>query len=569
MRRLSPILLFLLAFPALAQEAYTGRGPDRPTAAASRHMISAANPHAAEAGRAVLRAGGSAVDAAIAAALVLAVVEPQASGLGGGGFLVAFDPGRQRITTLDGRETAPAATRPDRFLDAQGKPLPFRTAVRSGRSVGVPGIPALLTEANARFGRRPWSTLVEPAIRLAEKGFEVSPRLHALLAREANPSPALRAVFYGPDGTPKRVGEKVVQPALAKTLRLFASERRAPFYSGAIARDIVAAVRNAPDPGDMTAEDLAGYEVVERSALCGPYRQYRVCGMGPPSSGGIAVLQMLAMLESQDMATVEPNSAMGVHLLAEAGRLAFADRARYLADPDKTNVPVRGLLEAGYLSRRSELIRLDASMGVASPGEPSQREGRVAPSDPAVRDTGTTHISVVDESGQAVAMTLSIEQAFGSQLMAAGFLLNNELTDFAALPLTEGEPAANAPGPGKRPRSSMAPTLVFAPNGQIRLVVGSAGGARIIGDVAKTIVAVLDWKLDPQAAIQLPNRGSRNGPTDIEAATALEALRSALEALGHEVQPVAFPSGIHAILREPGRLRGGADPRREGVALGD
>lgn len=563
------ILLFLLTFPAAAQEASTGRAPDRAPAAASRHMISAANPHAAEAGRAVLRAGGSAVDAAVAAALVLAVVEPQASGLGGGGFLIAYDPARQRLTTLDGRETAPAAAKPDRFLDAQGKPLPFRTAVLSGMSVGVPGIPALLTEANARFGRRPWATLVEPAIRLADQGFAMTPRLHGLLAKERNPSPALRAAFYQPDGTPKPIGDKVVQPALARTLRLFASERRDPFYKGAIAREIVAAVAKAPAPGDLTMEDLAGYRVIERNALCGPYRQYRVCGMGPPSSGGVAILQMLGMLEAQDMDKIAPNSVEGVHLLAEAGRLAFADRARYLADPDKVSVPVRGLLEAAYINRRAELIRLDASMGMAEPGEPSMREGRLAPSDPAARDTGTTHVSVVDESGQAVAMTLSIEQAFGSQLMAAGFLLNNELTDFAAVPTVNGEAAANAPGPGKRPRSSMAPTIVFAPNGQVRVVVGSAGGARIISDVAKTIVAMLDWKLDPQAAIQLPNRGSRNGPTDIEAGTELEKLKPALEALGHKVEAMEFPSGIHAILREPGRIRGGADTRREGVALGD
>lgn len=532
-------------------------------------MISAANPHAAEAGRAVLRAGGSAVDAAVAAALVLAVVEPQASGLGGGGFLIAYDPARQRLTTLDGRETAPAAAKPDRFLDPQGKPLPFRAAVLSGMSVGVPGIPALLTEANARFGRRPWSTLVEPAIRLADQGFTMTPRLHGLLAKERNPSPALRAAFYQPDGTPKPIGDKVVQPALARTLRLFASERRDPFYKGAVAREIVAAVAKAPAPGDLTMEDLAGYRVIERNALCGPYRQYRVCGMGPPSSGGVAVLQILGMLEAQDMGKFGPTSVEGVHLLAEAGRLAFADRARYLADPDKVSVPVRGLLEASYINRRAELIRLDASMGAAEPGEPSMREGRLAPSDPAARDTGTTHISVVDESGQAVAMTLSIEQAFGSQLMAAGFLLNNELTDFAAVPTVNGEAAANAPGPGKRPRSSMAPTIVFSPNGQVRLVVGSAGGARIINDVAKTIVAVLDWKLDPQAAIQLPNRGNRNGPTDIEAGTDLEKLKPALEALGHKVEVMEFPSGIHAILREPGRIRGGADTRREGVALGD
>lgn len=569
-------LLLVAAGAAAAQpreiqpEAATGRGIDRSVAVATRHMVSAANPHAAAAGLAILRAGGSAADAAIATALALNVVEPQSSGLGGGGFLVHFDPAGDSIVTLDGRETAPAKARPDRFLDGQGRPRGFPAAVASGLAVGVPGLPALLEATHHRFGKLPWPDLVAPAIRLAEEGFEVSPRLHGLLVKlgAERTTPAMRAVFFEADGAPRAVGARLVQPDLARTLRIFAAEGAEPFYRGAIARDIVAAVAAAADPGDIAAEDLAAYRAIERPPVCGPYRAHRVCGMGPPSSGGVAILQLLSFLAPHDLATMQPPNPLAVHLFTEAGRLAFADRARYLADPDQVRVPLRGLLDRGYLAGRAALIRLDASLGMAAPGDPPWREGRYAP-DATARTTGTTHLSVIDGEGRAVALTASIEQAFGTRLMAAGFLLNNELTDFAFATERDGTPVANAPGPGKRPRSSMAPTIVFDPAGKLRLVVGSAGGAAIINDVAKVIVGVIDWGLDPQAAIALPNRGSRNGPTEYEAGTALELIRPALEALGHTVRPVESVSGLHAIAVQDGRLLGGADPRREGVALGD
>jgi gamma-glutamyltranspeptidase/glutathione hydrolase len=574
--RLLAALLLLVAGAAAAQqreiqpEAATGRGADRPAAVATRHMVAAANPHAAEAGLAILRAGGSAADAAIATALVLNVVEPQSSGLGGGGFLVHFNPQSREVVTLDGREAAPLAARPDRFLDEQGRPRGFTAAVASGLAVGVPGLPALLAEAHSRFGKLPWLELVAPAIRLAEEGFPISPRLHGLLAKlgPERATLAMRAVFFKADGKPKATGTVLVQPELARTLRILAAEGAAPFYRGAIARDIVAAVATAADAGDMTPDDLAAYRVVQRAPVCGRYRAHKVCSMGPPSSGGVAILQLLSFLEPHDLASMQPTAPLAVHLFAEAGRLAFADRARYLADPDKVSVPLRGLLDAGYLAGRAALIRLDASLGMAPPGDPPWREGRYAP-DPTARMTGTTHLSVVDGEGRAVALTASIEQAFGTRLMAAGFLLNNELTDFAFVPERDGVSVANAPGPGKRPRSSMAPTIVLDPDGRLRLVVGSAGGAAIINDVAKVLVGVLDWGLDPQAAIALPNRGSRNGPTEYEAGTALELIRPALEALGHTVRPVESVSGLHAIAVQDGRLLGGADPRREGVALGD
>lgn len=574
--RLSALLLLLVAGAAAAQpretqpEGATGRTAERAAAVATKHMVAAANPHAAAAGLAILRAGGSAADAAVATALVLNVVEPQSSGLGGGGFLVHFEPAGGVVTTLDGREAAPMAARPDRYLDPQGRPLGFPAAVASGLAVGVPGLPALLAEAHRRFGKLPWPDLAVPAIRLAEAGFEVSPRLHGLLVKlgAERATQAMRAIFFEADGAPKAVGARLVQPELARTLRIFAAEGPAPFYRGAIAREIVAAVAGAADPGDMAAEDLAAYRAVERPPICGTYRAHSVCGMGPPSSGGVAILQMLRFLEPHDLAVMQPPNPMAVHLFAEAGRLAFADRARYLADPDKVRVPLRGLLDAGYLAGRAALIRLDASLGMAPPGDPPWREGRYAP-DPAARMTGTTHLSVIDGEGRAVALTASVEQAFGTRLMAAGFLLNNELTDFAFAAERDGVPVANAPGPGKRPRSSMAPTIVRDPEGKLRLVVGSAGGAAIINDVAKVLVGVIDWGLDPQAAIALPNRGSRNGPTEYETGTSLELIRPALEALGHTVRPVQSVSGLHAVAVQDGRLLGGADPRREGVALGD
>lgn len=559
-----------VADPRAAPEAATGLA-EGALARAERHMVSAANPIASQAGLDILRAGGSAVDAAITVQLVLNIVEPQSSGIGGGAFLLHWDAARRDLTTLDGRETAPAAATPERFLREDGEPMAFMEAVVGGLSVGVPGTPALLAEAHARFGRLPWERLFEEPIRLAEEGFSLSPRLHALLAGETalREDDRARAVYYGEDGEPHPVGTTIVKPDLARTLRILAQEGVAPFYTGEIARDIVETVTGHPDnPGDMTLEDLAAYRVIERAPVCVPYRVYTICGMGPPSSGGIAVGQILALVEGEDLGAMG-FSEDAIHFLSEASRLAFADRNLFVADEDFVPVPTRGLLDPGYLRERARLIEPDASLGVAAPGEPPfRREGRLAPA--IDTSTGTSHVSIVDGDGNAVSLTTTIESAFGARLMTAGgFLLNNELTDFSFRPEVDGSPVANRVEPGKRPRSSMAPTIVLDAFDRLYVVVGSPGGSRIIGYVAKTLVGILDFGLDPQQAIAMPNFLSRNGPTELEQGTAAADFAASLEARGHEVSLVETTSGVHAIVVTPAGLLGGADPRREGVALGD
>lgn len=554
---------------APAPEASTGRSV-RALGTATRHMVAAANPLAAEAGRAILREGGSAVDAAIAVQLVLNLVEPQSSGIGGGAFLLHWDQARRSTTSLDGRETAPAAATPERFI-ADGKPMPFMAAVVGGRSVGVPGTVRLLEEAHKRWGRLPWARVFQPAITLAEYGFAISPRLAGLVAQDKflASDPRAKALYFEADGSPKQAGTRLTNPAFAATLRAIAAGGADAFYGGAIATDIVTRVTGHPtNPGDMTLADLAGYRVVERPVLCGPYRAYRICGMGPPSSGGVAVLQILSALERHDLRKVG-SGADAVHLFSEAGRLAFADRNLYLADPDFVSVPVRGLLDRDYLRARAGLIDPMRSMGRAKPGEPPfRRTGPLAPS--SATEFGTSHISIIDGDGNAVSMTTTIESGFGARVMTqGGFLLNNELTDFDFAPTSDGRTVANRVEAGKRPRSSMAPTLVFDAFGRLHAVVGSPGGSQIIGYVAKTLVALLDWKMDPQQAVDLANFGSRNGPTELEAGTEAAAWQGALETKGHTVRLLEMTSGTQAILVTPEGFEGGADNRREGVAIGD
>jgi gamma-glutamyltranspeptidase / glutathione hydrolase len=540
----------------------------------SRHfMVAAANPLAVEAGYRILRQGGSAVDAAIAVQLVLNLVEPQSSGIGGGAFMLVHDARRNRLVAYDGRETAPAAARPDRFLGADGKPIFFFDAVIGGRSVGVPGVVALLEEAHRRHGRLPWAALFAPAIALSEQGFAISPRLATLLAEERHFVQArARAYFLEADGRPRAVGTILRNPAFAATLRAIAAGGANAFYRGEIASDVVATADSfASNPGDLTLGDLANYRVKVRAPVCGGYRAYRICGMPLPSSGGTTVLQMLGMLEPYDLASMGPASLWSVHFISEAGRLAFADRDRYMADPDFVAAPT-GLLDRAYLHERAQQIRSDGSLGVAPPGVPRANEPRKAArgTSAALELPSTSHISIVDGKGDAVAMTTTIEDAFGSRLMTAGgFLLNNELTDFSFVPFENGRPVANRIEPGKRPRSSMAPTIVYDSAGRVDVIVGSAGGPAIINDVARTLVGVLDWKLDPQAAIALPAFGSRNGPTELEAGTSVVALEPRLRALGHETMAVVHASGMQAIVRAKDGWIGGADPRREGIAMGD
>ena len=524
---------------------YVSVASARDAAVATRFMVAAAHPLAVDAGYEVLKRGGSALDAAIAVQMVLGLVEPESSGIGGGAFLLYWSESEKRLRSYDGREAAPAAARADRFM-RDGKPMGFREAVIGGRSVGAPGVIAMLELAHRRHGRLPWEALFADAIRLAQDGFPLSPRLHAVLERERDlrEDAAARRVYYG-----KRPGERVVNPEYAETLRTVARGGARLFYEGDIARDIALTVRTHAKAGDLSEADLAAYRALERDPVCGPYREWRVCSMAPPSSGGVAVLQILGLLERTPFARAPPQSALAVHYFTEAGRLAYADRARYLGDPDFVRVPVEKLLEKNYLEERAKRIG-GRSMRLALPGD--------------TEAAGTSHLSIVDAQGDAVSMTTTIEASFGSRVMVRGFLLNNELTDFD---FTPGGP--NQVGPGKRPRSSMAPAMVFSRDGQLRLVVGSPGGPWIINFVAKALVGVLDWKLDIQAAIDLPNFGSRNGPTILESGTRYDSLARALAERNHVVEVQALPSGLHGIERVPGGWRGGADPRREGTARGD
>lgn len=537
-------------------------------------MVATANPMATRAGYEILREGGNAIDAAIAVQLVLGLVEPQSSGLGGGAFLLYHDAAANRAIVYDGRETAPAAARPDRFLDATGKPLAFRDAVIGGRSVGVPGTVKLLDSVHRRHGRLPWKRLFAPAIALADAGFAVSPRLHALITAEATwPQRRARDYFLTAEGKPHAAGALLRNPAYGRTLRLLAAQRSRGFYEGPLAHDIVRTVREAPrNPGDLVQADLSRYDIRVRDPVCGRYRTYRVCGVPPPSSGGIAVLQVLRMLEPYDVASMGPASFWSVHFVSEAERLAYADRSVYVADPAFFDVP-SGLLDEQYLRERSLLITTTGSSGVAAPGDPGRRTARAAAvaygRDAAAEFPSTSQIAIVDGAGNAVSMTTTIEDGFGSRLMTdGGFLLNNELTDFSFVPDENGKPVANRVEPGKRPRSTMAPTIAYDAQGRVAIVTGSPGGSAIVEYVVKTLLAIIDWRLDVQAATALPNFGSRNGPTELEQGTEVEALAPRLRALGHVVSVGEATSGVQAIVRTQRGLRGGADPRREGVARG-
>ena len=528
--------------------------------AAPQAMVAAAHPLAVEAGLEVLRRGGSAVDAAIAVQMVLGVVEPQASGIGGGGFLLHYDGGTHALTVYDGRETAPAGATPTMFLDPNGKPLGFREAVVSGISVGVPGALAMLELAHKEHGKLLWKELFEPAISIARDGFDVPPRLAAWLSRipGLREEPGIRSVYFNAEGSLRKAGERIANPDLAETMRLIADQGPDAFYRGAIAAEMVDRVRGHARPGTLSLADLADYRPIKRDALCGPYRLWVVCGMPPPSSGGIAILEVLGLLEPFEIWRDTPNDLRSIHLIAEASRLAFADRDRYIADPAFVKVPVEGLLSPAYIAERRGLISVDRSMGKIGPGVP-----------PGYVERGTSHMSIVDRWGNAVAFTTTIEAPFGAQIMVRGFLLNNELTDFSPVPEADGKPVANRVEPGKRPRSSMSPTLVFDRDKRLVAVLGSAGGARIIGDTLQALIGMLDWNLPVSAAIALPRVINANGPTELEAGTPLAGLADGLRGLGHQVQVRGHEGGLTGIRRMGDGWEGGADPRRDGVARGE
>ncbi|HEY5347195.1 MAG TPA: gamma-glutamyltransferase [Rhizomicrobium sp.] len=561
MKRLVPCAAaFLLSVTALCAQT-----------PARHHMIAAANPYAAQGGLEMLRRHGSAVDAAIAAQMVLTLVEPESSGLGGGAFLVLWDPAKKRVTSFDGRESAPASATPGMFLDADGTPRAHFDAIPGGLSVGVPGVVAMLWSAHKKYGRLPWASLFAPAIRLAQNGFPVGHKLAATIRQYAamQNMPDIKRYFFHADGTPLAEGEILRNRELAASLRAIARGGPGAFYSGPIARSIVSAVQHAPvNPGGMTLSDLARYKAQQRNAVCGSYRVYRICSMGPPSSGGIAILQILKMLQRFPSAQLVPESVSEVHLFTQASRLAFADRAKYLADPGFVHVPVSGLLDPAYLARRSALIDPARDMGQAEAGDPPTRPAYAPQTSPVLH--GTSHMTIVDDSGQAISMTTSVEFVFGAEIMAGGFFLNNTLTDFSFQPVRDGLPVANAPAPYKRPLSAMSPTLVFDAHGHFLMGLGSPGGPAIIDYVAQTLLAMLDGGLGPQPATALPHQLNMNGPTLLEQSPGASALAARLTAMGHNVQTVkGESSGLQVIEQVPGGYIGGADPRRDGVALGD
>ncbi|PRY63883.1 gamma-glutamyltransferase 1 [Vreelandella songnenensis] len=574
---------FTYETPSVTPEVGSGY-EEKPGWATESFAVAAANPLATDAGYQVLKAGGNAVDAAIAVQMVLTLVEPQSSGIGGGAFLMHYD--GTDIQAYDGRETAPGGATGELFME-NGEPLAFMDAVASGLSVGVPGTVRMLEQAHREHGKLDWAELFVPAITLAEEGFEVSQRLHTSLASDealAN-DPLAGQFYYDADGEPLAVGDTLKNPALAEVLRRIASQGSTAFYEGELAEDIASRVQNHEvRPGSMTLEDISGYEAVEREPICTLWQQWEVCGFPPPSSGHITVMQILGMLDQQPLLEAPLDNGVTssgwLHQFLEASRLAFADRGRYIGDPDFVEAPGgdwTSMLAPAYLAKRSELIS-DTSMGEnAEPGNPGELDVTWA-SQPDQPEYGTSHISIIDAEGNAVAMTTSIEQAFGSRIMAdggtglpGGYMLNNELTDFSFTPEIDGEPVANRVEPGKRPRSSMSPTLVFDQDtGELVASLGSPGGAAIIHYTARTLVAMRDWGMSAQEALNLPHAITTGGDVYLEEGRFPEATRQALEAYGHTVSERELTSGLQAIrVLEDGTLFGGADPRREGVVMGE
>tara|TARA_R110000765_G_scaffold10984_12_gene34816 strand:- start:68066 stop:69844 length:1779 start_codon:yes stop_codon:yes gene_type:complete len=592
MRKILTVMAALAAGPAVAQQAADAVQPEATTsggfaamspqvAAALQAkddgvpvqgktwMVAAANPHAVQAGADVLSAGGTAADALVAVQTVLGLVEPQSSGLGGGAFLVWYDAASNRLTTLDGRETAPLAATPKRFLDADGEPLKFYDAVVGGLSVGVPGTPALLATAQANWGKSNWSDLLQPAIALAEGGFEVSPRLAALVAEDAERLARFdsTASYFLPQGQPLQAGARLTNMAYADTLRALADDPRA-FYTGAIAQDIVDTVNAAVPAGGLLSKlDFTLYAARERDAVCAPFQGHEVCGMGPPSSGALTVGQILGMLDNYDLSALDPADPQAWRLIGDASRLAFADRGRYMADSDFVPMPTAGLVDPAYLAERAKLLAGDDALPEVSPGNPEWDHAMLLSDDESIELPSTSHISIVDSYGNVASMTTTIENGFGSRLMVRGFLLNNELTDFSFRTHSDGVPIANRLEPGKRPRSSMAPTIVMKDGAPV-LAIGSPGGSRIIGYVAQAIIAHLAWGMDVQQAVAMPHAVNRFGTYDLEAGTTAADLQGPLGDMGFEVKTQDLNSGLHAIEIGDG-LQGGADPRREGIALGD
>ena len=533
------------------------------------HMVSAANPVASQAGLDILEAGGTAMDAAVAVQLVLNLVEPESSGIGGGAFLLYWDASEKKLVTYDGREKAPLSATPEYFQLEDGSAMKWSDAVTGGLSVGVPGTLKLLETAHKDHGIHPWKELITPAIDLAQSGFPVTEKLAASIEAAAERGlktfPEARDYFYDEDGNAVATGTLLKNQPFADALKMIAEEGSAPFYNGVIAESIVEAIKTETNTGQMTMEDLAAYEVIVREPVCFPYRAYEVCGMGPPTSGGLTMGQILGILSEFDLPAMGP-SAEAWHHIIEAAKLAYADRAMYMADSDFVDMP-EGLLDKDYLASRSALIDSAMTMGKASAGTPPWEEARLYSADTQLEKPGTSHFSIIDRYGNMVSITTTIETGFGSRVMTHGFLLNNELTDFSFTAEIDGKPVANRVEGGKRPRSSMSPTIVFE-NGRPILLTGSPGGSRIINYVTQSVIAILDWGMDPQDAVAMPHVVNRNGTTDLEENTDAVDYQADLEARGHELNIRELTSGLHTILIDQFGYYGAADPRREGMAVG-
>lgn len=549
--------------------AFDARNAGTPTEA-MEWMVAAAHPLAVEAGAAILAKGGTAADAMVAVQTVLGLVEPQSSGLGGGAFLVWYDAAKGELTTLDARETAPIEATPRLFQTPDGETMGFWDAVVGGRSVGTPGTPMLMAEAHARWGTQPWADLFESAIELADGGFPVSPRMADAIADDVDRLSRFRATaeYFLPGGTPLAAGEIRTNPDYAQTLRMLAASGPDAFYTGPVAQDIVGTVRTAAgNPGVLSMTDLALYRVKERPPVCVTYRAHDVCGMGPPSSGALTVGQILGMLEGYDLAGLGPANPEAWRLIGDASRLAFADRGRYMADEDFVPMPTKGLVDPAYLKERGGLLAGDDALPEVSAGAPEWDHAQLWADDQSIEFPSTSHISIVDGQGNALSMTTTIEGGFGSKLFVRGFLLNNELTDFSFATQSDGLPIANRLEPGKRPRSSMAPTIVMKDGAPV-MVIGSPGGSRIIGYVAQALIGVLDWGMDVQQAVSMGHGLNRFGTFDLEEGTDMAQLEAPLTEMGFEVSVRDLNSGLHIIAVGPDGLKGGADPRREGIALG-
>lgn len=559
------------ATDAFAPEQSTGT--EHKSLVTSKHwMVNAANPHASEVGAQILREGGNAIDAMVSMQLMLGLVEPQSSGIGGGAFMVYWDAKQQKLTSFDGRETAPLDAKPSLFLDEKGEPLKFYDAVVGGRSVGTPGVVKLLWETHQRYGKLPWEKLIEPIAKVAENGFKISPRLAQLIAgdqEKLSRYPDTRRYFFNADGSPKTEGTLLKNPEYAATLKAIAKGGADAFYHGKIAQDIVEHVQTAQgNPGVLSQKDFDTYQVKQREPVCTGYESYDICGMGPPTSGGMTVGQIVAMTQYFDLPKWGPNDARSWQVIADASRLAFADRDQYIADEDYVPVPKEGLLNRDYLKQRAELIQPGKALTKVEPGNPEWQQAQVRSPDESIELPCTSHFNIIDRDGNVVSMTTSVENVFGSRLMVHGFILNNELTDFSFRSQVDGKPVANRVEPGKRPRSSMSPMIILQDN-KPYMAIGSPGGSRIIGYVAESLIAHLAWGMDIQQAVSLPHILNRFGQMEIEKGTSAEKWVSQFEAQGYDVKVQDLNSGLHAIRVTDHGLEGAADPRREGISIGE